>query len=189
MTRRLFGVLGLVAVLTAPSGATTLLPVDLPALTDRAATIFVGRVVAVRTGIDPHGLPATWTTFAVDEQLKGTREDQRTVKQLGTSAPVAADGRLIRVAALPTYRVGEEVLLFLHAESGAGFTSPVGFGQGCFRIRDDGTTRLATNDVANANLAPVPAPGGARRAPGSAATPALPLDDLIGQVRTLAAGP
>lgn len=183
------GLLALAALLAGRAYATTILPVDLPTMTGKAATIFVGHVLEIRTGTDPRGLPATWTTFAVDERLKGRTGETVTVKQLGAASPPAPDGRLTRVPALPTYRVGEEVLLFLHPESAAGFTSPVGFGQGCFRIHDDGGARVATNDVANANL-PAPTASTARRAaPPLAAPPktlpAVPLDELVARVRTL----
>ena len=44
------------------------------------------------------------------------------------------DGTVARVPGLPRYGVGEEVVLFLRGESGRGFTSPVGLGQGVYRV-------------------------------------------------------
>jgi hypothetical protein len=160
-----------VVALAADAHATTVLPLDLPALVGQADAIFVGRVVEVRSGTDANGLAATWTTFDVAEPVKG-----------------AAAG--FRVPALPRYRVGEEILLFLHAESDAGFTSPVGLGQGCFRIvRKDGST-AAVNDVGNRNLTAAPQASAARAladAPAPPASAPIALDDLLGRVRTLAA--
>jgi hypothetical protein len=192
----------LVAVLIAASGllpgaarATTVLRVDLPALTAGADRIFVGRVVAVRSGRDHRHLPATWTTFAVDEALKGEPGARLTIKQIGVSAPLA-DGSLYRIPALPTYRAGDEVLLFLHPDSAAGFTSPVGLGQGRFRIRRDGDRATAENDAGNRDVETAASPAGpptlgtpsAARAlapSAAAASGPLPLDELLGRVRAL----
>jgi hypothetical protein len=155
--------------------ATTLLPLDLDALTAAADRVFMGRVLAVRSGRDAKGLPVTWTTFAVDAALKGAPAKTIEIKQLGVETPLA-DGGVFHIPALPSYRVGDEVILFLHPESREGFTSPVGFGQGRFRIRRDGGTSVAENDVGNSNL--TSATGGS--APAGAAGP---------RTETLVAGP
>ena len=83
MLPRFAAALALLVVLAAPAAAMTVLPLDLPAMTDAAARIFVGRVERVATGRDASGLPATWTTFAVVEGLKGTPGGHVIVKQLG----------------------------------------------------------------------------------------------------------
>ncbi|MCC6766390.1 MAG: hypothetical protein IT293_17150 [Deltaproteobacteria bacterium] len=183
----------LVAVLTAvalaalarAAAAMTALPVDLPAMTGQAARIFVGRVERVTSGRDPHGLPATWTTFRVSERLKGPAEDTITVKQLGTS--LGADGaHVLPHPALPRYHAGESVVLFVHPESALGFTSPVGLGQGCFHVRGEPDAAVVENEVGNQNLAPPTAPR-ALAAPG-AATPSpgpVPLATFLSRVRGL----
>jgi len=184
--------------------ATTVLPLDLDALTTAAGRVFMGRVIAVRSGRDAHGLPVTWTTFAVDETLKGTAAPTIEIKQLGGNGTSTA-GAIYRVPALPSYAVGDEVILFLHPESREGFTSPVGLGQGRFRIRrGHGGAPVAENDVGNTNLttgaAPptdptaseaLTAPGasaaarGADVAPASAGAAPIPVDELLTRVRTL----
>ena len=184
--------------------ATTVLPLDLDALTAAAGRVFMGRVVAVRSGRDRHGLPVTWTTFAVDETLKGTATTRIEIKQLGDAA-TSSDGVIYRVPALPSYAVGDEVILFLHPESREGFTSPVGLGQGRFRIRRSDGPPVAENDVGNTNLttgAPtthaLTAPdrvgaGQATRsadvAPVEAAAAPIPVDDLLTRVRALTGAP
>ena len=171
------------------ASAMTILPVDLPVLTEEAERIFVGRVDSVATGRDQHGLPAVWTTFRVDEALKGVLGERVTVKQLATAlggpdAPVVARGDV------PSYRRGEDVLLFVHADSTLGFASPVGLGQGCFRIRERDGQRVVENDVGNRNLL-VPPDG--TRAAGAPTDPAaarpLPLDPFLARVRTLVGSP
>lgn len=182
MLRRFAAALALLLVVTTPAAAMTVLPLDLPAMTDAAARIFVGRVESVTTGRDASGLPATWTTFAVAEGLKGTTGDHVTVKQLG--ARLGADRTVLPHPALPRYEVGEAVVLFVHAESPIGFTSPVGLGQGCFRVREDAGAAVVVNDVGNRNLAA----GRAAAAPQpQPATTTLPLDAFLAEVRALVA--
>jgi hypothetical protein len=98
-----------------------------------AARIVHATVVEVRSGRDESGLPATWITLAVVRTLKGPHTPQLTIKQYGVAEPLP-DGTITRVAGLPRYRVGEEVVLFLRADSARGFTSPVGFSQGAYRV-------------------------------------------------------
>jgi len=175
--------------------ATTILPLDLAALTSAADRVFKGTVVAMRSGRDGRGLPATWTTFEVEESLKGTLPRRLEIKQICTEAPLA-DGAIYRVPALPRYQVGDEVILFLHPDSTAGFTSPVGLGQGRFRIHHGHGAATAENDVGNVNLQAPARAAFARGAlgAGTAAAPAhavapISLDDLTGKIRALAGAP
>lgn len=167
----------LVALLARVSDAMTVLPLDLAALTEGAGTIFVGRVTRVDPGIDERGIPAVWTTFAIEESLKGERGHTLTMKQLGTPL-----GPSTALPSVPRFAPGELVVLFVHAPSALGFASPVGLGQGTFRVRERAGRRIVENDVANRNLDGA-APPGAR----SASTPAddLPLETLISRVRAL----
>ena len=172
-----------------PATATTILPLDLDALTAAADRVFMGRVLAVRSGRDHRGLPVTWTTFAVDQALKGAPPRTIEIKQLGVDAPLA-DGGVFRVPAMPSYRVGDEVILFLHPESRDGFTSPVGFGQGRFRVHHDGAAPVAENDVGNRNLAAArggqPAAARALVAPPGASAAPIAVDELLARIRASA---
>ncbi|MCC6849981.1 MAG: hypothetical protein IT294_15865 [Deltaproteobacteria bacterium] len=173
------------AALARAAAAMTVLPVDLPAMTGQAERIFVGRVERVTTGRDAHGLPAIWTTFRVTERLKGPAEDAVTVKQLGTSLG-ADDAGVLPHPALPRYRVGEAVVLFVRPESALGFTSPVGLGQGCFHVRGRDNAAVVENDVGNHNLAAPTAPRTLAAPEAAAAPPApLPLDAFLARVRGL----
>jgi hypothetical protein len=165
------------------ASALTLLPLDLPALTDGAADIFVARVERTASGYDDHGLPAVWTTFAIAERLKGGPNTTVTLKQLGSAF---ADRTIVPHAALPRFQPGETVLLFVHGESALGFTSPVGLAQGCFRVHEQNGERLAENDVGNRNLAAPPATTRALGPAATASTPgAVPLETLLARVRAL----
>jgi hypothetical protein len=191
--------LAVTLVLPGVAPATTVLPLDLEALTAAAGCVFMGRVIEVRSGHDRHGLPVTWTTFAVDEALKGTAAATIEIKQLG--GDTSTDGAIYRVPALPSYAVGDEVILFLHPESREGFTSPVGLGQGRFRIRRGHGLPVAENDVGNTNLTAgaaatealtAPGIGGAGQAarsadvaPADAVAAPIPVDELLTRVRAL----
>jgi hypothetical protein len=102
-------------------------------VTHEAARIVYATVSTVRAGRDASGLPATWITLTVARTLKGPATSSLTIKQYGVAAPLP-DGTITRMAGVPHYRAGDEVILFLRGESGRGFTSPVGFLQGAYRV-------------------------------------------------------
>lgn len=111
-----------------------------------AARIVQATVVEVRTGRDESGLPATWSTLAVTRTLKGAHVPRLTIKQYGVADPLP-DGTITRVAGLPRYRVGEEIVLFLRTDSRRGFTSPVGFSQGAYRVSRAGAAPQVWRDL------------------------------------------
>ncbi len=115
---------------------------------DRA---FVGRVVAVRSGRDRAGLPSTWVTFSVMEAIKGVRGSKVTIKQIGAAEPLS-DGSVYRIPGVPSYKPGDEMVLFLAGKSPAGFSSPIGLSQGKFPIvhRDGHAFVTATLESAGA---------------------------------------
>ncbi len=78
-------------------------------------------------------------TFKVNLMLKGEKQEVYTVTTSKT---------LVEMGQVPTYSVGDEVVLFLHTKSSLGFSSPVGLGQGKFSVIYD---RQGTKKVVNAN--------------------------------------
>jgi hypothetical protein len=143
--RAALAVVTLIAVVVAATTsayATTVERLPLERVTETAARIVHATVVDSHSGRDESGLPATWITLNVARTLKGPQADQLTIKQYGVAKPLP-DGTITRVAGLPRYNVGDEVVLFLYPESRRGFTSPVGFGQGLYRVsRAAGTARV-----------------------------------------------
>ena len=136
-----------VALATVPAAATTLMrrvPLELAAA--EAARIVHATVVDVHSDRDEWGAPATWITLDVARTLKGAVPRHLTIKQFGTAAPLG-DGVLTRIPGLPRYAVGEELVLFLRGDSARGFTSPVGFGQGVFRVVRRGGRRTVQGDL------------------------------------------
>jgi hypothetical protein len=126
--------------------ATMVRRMSLAEVTHEAARIVHATVRQVRVGRDQSGLPATWVTLDVTRILKGDGRGQLTIKQYGVATPLP-DGTITRVAGLPRYRVGEEVVLFLSGTSSRGFTSPVGFAQGAYRVSRPGGAPRVRSDL------------------------------------------
>lgn len=133
--RRLAAALAAALAVATPAASRDAIPLGFDELVDRAARIVHGTVRSVDPGRDAEGIPATWITLDVGETLKGPVATTLTYKQVGVPEPLP-DGTLLRLPGLPRYRVGDEVVVFLHGESRRGFTSPVGLGQGLFRAED-----------------------------------------------------
>lgn len=148
-------VVGLVSYLmlaAVPLPAMTVRPMDLHALTRAAAMIVAGKVTHVESRPDEHGLPATFITIAVMENIKGAKEEALTIKQFGFQE-LQADGGAFKLAGMPSYQRGEELILFLHRPSDLGFTSPVGLEQGKYTVMEAAPgKRMVQNQVGNRNL-------------------------------------
>jgi hypothetical protein len=172
LARARFRPLALIALLAAfaPARATMVEPMALERIAKESERIVHGDVVEVRSGRDAAGLPATWVTVAVRRTLKGPGGARLVFKQFGVTDRLP-DGALVRIPGLPAYAPGEEAVLFLRRPGRLGFTSPVGFGQGVFRVRRrDGRARA----LADLPLAGAPAPA--------------ELDDFLGKVEGLGGG-
>jgi hypothetical protein len=126
--------------------------VNFEQMTQRAARIFAGRCTGTSVVFDPLlGRDVTVSTFRVQRAVKGVTGKTVTVRMLDAAAVQGASGDA--PSGVPAFRNGEEVILFLYGESAQGLTSPVGLGQGQFRILTDKKGRkLAFNDFANRNL-------------------------------------
>ena len=153
--------LAVVLIAGSLSWASQVRSVNLETMTERAAKIFSGRCLSVETLHDPDlGRRVTRATFEVDLAVKGDVEPVVTLTMLAN--PLADDAAMID---LPSYREGEEVVLFLYGESALGLTSPVGFGQGKFSVVQDKLgNRIAINEFGNRNLLQGLSPG-ARQTP------------------------
>ncbi|MFN7947318.1 MAG: hypothetical protein U0Z53_18350 [Blastocatellia bacterium] len=111
--------------------------VNLNEMTAGAGRVVYGRISEVRSGVHPdyNHIAVLFVTLDVIEMLKGSATTRITFMQFAG----AAQGRTHNYH-LPKYAVGEEVVLFLYAESRYGFTSPVGEGQGKFQVSNDPRT-------------------------------------------------
>jgi hypothetical protein len=184
------------------SAATTMRHHPLTELVAEAERVFVGLCVDARDGAlaqpDGGAIPYTEYTFEVREVIKGSLGARLTIRQYGVRQPRPTPGGTLavvsRVPAMPVYLPGQETLLFLVGDSTLGLTSPVGLGQGAFRVAIDGGQRRAVNGFNNAGLfrgMSAAALRGQALAPEEAALLAIPrgpvaLDPLVSLVRKLA---
>ena len=150
-------------------------------LVARAESVFVGRVVALRsTWVDSRAGRAIVTdvTFAIERTVKGPVYAERSLEFLGGT--VGDD--TLRVSGMPEFHVGDRDVLFV-ADTGRPVSPLVGFMYGRFRVLRDsrtGTEVVRTHD--GRPLAGVDEVGN-RSAPATVAPlRTLSLDDFLGAV-------
>lgn len=126
----LAAVLASLALLMPQAWAVVAKPLTLDELVDRSDVIFAGTVVSVESRWnDEHTRIYTYTTFRVDEYLKGDGDDTLVITSIGGSVGdigMAASG-------MPYFRKDERVVLFT-AASPSGSRGVTGWNQGRFRI-------------------------------------------------------
>lgn len=125
--------------------ASRVLPMNLPQIVEDAGKIFVGKCIEVKSGQDPEtGLIVTWITFKVSRGVKGDVGETETIKQIG-----GTHEELTVTSFTPTFKVGEEILLFVYPASSIGLSTAVGLHQGKFSIYADEKTgkRKVTNGM------------------------------------------
>ena len=150
-------------------------------LVARAESVFLGRVVALRsTWVDSRAGRAIVTdvTFAIERTAKGTVYAERSLEFLGGT--IGDD--TLRVSGMPEFHVGDRDVLFV-SETGRPVSPLVGFMYGRFRVVRDartGTELVRTHD--GRPLGSVDEVGN-RSAPATV-TPlrTLALDDFLGAV-------
>jgi hypothetical protein len=164
----------MLAAIAAPAGAAMILKMNLPQLTERADAIFRGEVLSVEPGkisIGGGTLPTVTYRLRIDEAFKGEFEAKESASpeveltMLGTLKAAAHNddqgdnqgGSQARLASslpeVPKLRVGESYVLFTTAPGKSGLRSPVGLGQGSFRIYAGANkTELAVNELNNLGL-------------------------------------
>lgn len=125
----------LVLALAAGAQAAAVRDMNLEDLCRGAGTIVWG----VCTGAETSDAELVYT-FRARRFLKGGPGDTVTLRMHRLASTYAR---------APKFTRGQEVLLFLHPESKLGFSSPVGFGQGVFRVTKNGTGVEAANERNN----------------------------------------
>lgn len=156
----------MLTAIAAPAGAAMILKMNLAQLTDRAEAIFRGEVLSAEPGKIALGggtLPTVTYRLRVDEAFKGTFEAKENaspeveITMLGTLKTSTHAGNQTRLTSalpeVPKLRVGESYVLFTTAPGASGLRSPVGLGQGSFRIyAGPNKTELAVNELNNLGL-------------------------------------
>jgi hypothetical protein len=133
------------------AAASTVLAMSLEEMSERAETIFVGRVAGSRADWNAERTRIyTYVTFDVSRYLKGGSDSRvATVRLLG--------GRvgpyLAMVPGAPQFDVGEEVLLFC-AGSGARIPTVLGLSLGKFTVATDASgEKIVKRDISSLMLA------------------------------------
>lgn len=141
MRRQLLAILLAAAAVvpTAPARATVLVPADLVELSRSAALVVRGTVTAVTSQwADGRRRVETLVTLDVQQAIKGAGGATVTFKVPGGDM---GRYRSVMIGA-PTFRVGEEVILFLGARPPA-LPFLLGLGQGVYRVQRDERTGAA----------------------------------------------
>ncbi len=148
--RRLFGPIPVLAVLfTASLWSTSVRVVNLPEMMQVSTRIFRGRCLSAKTLQEsPIGLPVVEYTFQITNGLKGVKTGDRLVFRQVQASQRGLHG----LPGVPSYRKGDDVVLFLAGDSEVGLTSPVGLGQGLFTLKETPQGLMAVNEVRNKNL-------------------------------------
>ena len=116
------------------AAATSVLPVSLQRMATTAAIIFHGTAISNEVKLDQtSGRVATYTTFKVNEVIKGDPGTTHTIKQIGGQLPGSNVRQLIH--GVPQFAINQEYVIFLPEASSMGFASPIGLSQGKFDIR------------------------------------------------------
>jgi hypothetical protein len=127
--------------------ATTVRDVNLEDMVRYADRIFWGRCLSVETlSTSGNGMTIREYHFRVADGIKGVETGETLTFRQVLGFPA-------RVAGVPQYQKGQQVLLFLHGDSRLGLTSPVGMHQGTFSVTrlEDGEPAFL-NTLENKNL-------------------------------------
>ena len=133
------------------SNATRMLHRNAEEMVSLSERIFVGVCVSVeQKQLDlNNGSFMTYTeyTFEILQSIKGVSGEKIVLRQVGLAK---GPGSII---GMPTYETGEKYLLFLREDSEYGLTSPIGLGQGAFKIfKASNGADLAINTFGNRGL-------------------------------------
>ena len=107
--------------------------VDLREMVAASGMIFSGTVTEVRGAMDENGKIVTYTTFRIEKPIEGVMGGEVTIKLFGGEA----NGRRMYLAHMRYFSVGERMLVMLYPPSRLGFTSPIGMGQGAWKVTRD----------------------------------------------------
>jgi hypothetical protein len=164
-------------------------PVNLAYLSQRADIIVQGRITKVVQEPMPGypNIPTVAVTVAVDQSLRGSVSKTYTFREVLIGRKPISTKR--------TYRAGHQYLLFLPSPSQFGLSSPIGMGQGRFRIVRDASGRpTVMNEQSNVGLfrgvdrtaseAGKPLTAGQSRLAATERGP-VALDELVSLVKSL----
>ena len=136
----------LALVLAQAASATTVQKLTLQELTKKANSIVVGRVQDAVSSWDAAKKEIyTFYTVSVSQPVKGSKAGETiTIRQLGGTVGNIAS----IVPGMPSFRKGEEVVLFLTQKDAAGYPWVLGLQQGKYSVVDQAGLKMVRNDLA-----------------------------------------
>lgn len=178
----LVGLVGLIAV--GDLGAVTVRALLLDEVIDGAAVAFHGTCIANRVEHDAATrFIVTYTTFEVRDAIKGLPGTTHVIKQIGGLLPDGVSGMLVQ--GVPTYKVGEDYVVFLAGVSSLGFSSPVGLSQGSFAVQEGKAGKtIATSRPLRELIANMPAVATSDRHEPDETGREIGIDDFKRMART-----
>ena len=167
------------AMLTASyAAATTVEKMSLRDLAKKSDAIVLARVEDETARYDANKEIYTYITLRVLEPVKGPKKDEViTIRQIGGTVDKIAS----IVPGTPTFRKGEEVVLFLTQKDGAGYPWVMGLQQGKYSVTADEKGSKSVRNEIDGELKFV-APGG--KTTDAEAGKAQPLQSFLDGLRT-----
>ena len=166
------------------AGATSVLPLSLTQIAAGAEHIAHVRCIGNDAVPDAAVGVVTETTFVVLDRAKGAGGATFTLRQAGGTL----NGLAVRYQT-PTFRVGDEYVLFVPTASSLGLASPVGLVQGAFSVDPSPSGKTVGNGrdfgelLVGVNPARLPPGVASRLALGPALRQRMDLDDFMALVR------
>ena len=159
------------------AAATTVQKMSLRDLAKNSDAIVLARVEDETARYDANKEIYTYITVRVLDPVKGPKKDDViTIRQLG----VTVDKLASIVPGMPTFKKGEEVVLFLTGKDGAGYPWVMGLQQGKYSVTaDEKGEKHVRNEIDGLVLV---APGG--KASEAEAGTAQPLQAFLDGLRT-----
>jgi predicted secreted protein len=160
------------------AGATTVLKLSLKDLAKKSDSIVRARVEDEVARYDTNKEIYTYFTLRVLEPVKGSKKDDIiTIRQLGG----VVDHIASIVPGTPSFKKGEEVVVFLTQKDAAGYPWVMGLQQGKYSVsQDENGQKRVRNELDGTTL--VGANGTVTE--GAKVTPNMPLEAFLAGIRT-----
>jgi hypothetical protein len=161
------------------AGATTVMKLSLKDLAKKSDTIVRATVVDETARYDANKEIYTYFTLRVLEPVKGSGKDQIiTIRQIGGIVGTIAS----IVPGTPSFRKGEEVVVFLTQKDAAGYPWVMGLQQGKYTVAaDENGTKHVRNELAGLKLQYA---NGVVSEDGAKVSQDVPLQSFLDGIRT-----
>lgn len=161
--------------------ATSVVALDLPLLTKASNTVVYGEVVKQESKWDAQKRTiSTFSTLRIESSVKGGGEQEVIIEQPGGTVNDDAQ----RVLGAVLLQPNEKVLLFLENHSNSSNYKITGFGQGMYRVQEQGGNQVA-HPVQAHGLELFKWSANGKLTKTASDLSAMPLDKLVETIRAL----